>query len=65
MERELKYSITAYVPLNINNRMLREACNTAVVTFDRTNVSRIYKFYGDDEKSLRFIITRLLLKVIN
>lgn len=65
VKNELQYMILAYVPLNVNNKMLNEACNIVSVKYITTNAPRTYKFFGDTEKDLRFVITRLILKVIN
>lgn len=66
MERELKYVITAFVPPRITDNMIREGCIVENVTYDvSTNIPRIYKFYGNTEKSLRSIISKLHLKTID
>lgn len=65
MEREVLFTVTAYIPPQFNDSQLRQACFTCNSSYESIEVPRVYKFYSDDEKSLRMLITKLELIIIN
>lgn len=64
MIREVLFTITAYVSPEVTDSQLRQACFTCIVSWESTEVPNVYKFYADDEKALRMLITKLELIII-
>lgn len=63
MKAELKISETFRVPGSISYALLNATCKKVGVEYDNTNIARVKIFYGATKADIRYVETRLLLKL--